>query len=303
MPSAVRPVQPATCDALSPSTAVATLPSKASAILGGGVSALDRIRSDQAGATASLSNAGLTMQAAAQPSGTGGMVWGARLEPGAGPPLANASGPGVTCSRFALPRVASAIAPGRGLPNGNGPMGSGEDFLQTKRLAVSRTAFDRQWERVSHTRLSPRVLTHDATLRRLSRGGAGMAGVEAVNAWANRRIKFTEDAKLYGTADYWAAAQSTLKLRAGDCEDIAIAKMQLLAAMGVARSNMYLTIARDLARRADHALLIVKMDGRHWVLDNSTDRVLDANASYDYQPVFSFSEGHKWLHGATLASR
>lgn len=281
MLTAARPVLPATCETVSASaqaqSAPTLQPSKASAILGVAVSALERMRLDQAAAEAAAT---------------------VNLTPGAGPLPARAATPGVACTGFALPRAVVAIAPGRGLP-----IASGEDFLQTKRLAVAHTAFDRQWARVSQQGLSPQVLARDATLSRFSHGGATMAGVEAVNAWANRRIRFAEDAKLYGTADYWATAQATLKAGAGDCEDIAIAKMQLLAAMGVARSDMYLTIARDLARHADHALLVVRMDGRHWLLDNSTDRVLDASVSYDYQPVLSFSEGRKWLHGATLASR
>ncbi|MGD9664772.1 MAG: transglutaminase-like cysteine peptidase, partial [Novosphingobium sp.] len=89
----------------------------------------------------------------------------------------------------------------------------------------------------------------------------------------------------------------TLKMRKGDCEDIAIAKMQLLAAAGVPRNDMVLTIARDLVRRADHAVLIVKHEGRWLMLDNATDKVLDARYSYDYRPVLSFSENKSWLHG------
>jgi predicted transglutaminase-like cysteine proteinase len=60
---------------------------------------------------------------------------------------------------------------------------------------------------------------------------------------------------------------------------------------------MYLTIARDLARNADHALLIVKQDGRYWVLDNSTNQLLDARESNDYRPILSYSSSGKWLHG------
>lgn len=266
--------------------------SKAAAILGGAASALDRIRMDQAAQASAAMPASLTMAGPAA-----GSVPGVGLSPGAAPlamPLPAVAG--VDCGRFALPKAAIAAAPGR-VPR----LPGSEDFLQTKRLAVSRTAFDRQWERVSRQGLSPRFVDGDAVLSRAARGGATMAAVETVNAWANRRIRFADDAKLFGTADYWATAQATLTRGAGDCEDIAIAKMQLLAAMGVARSDMYLTIARDLARHADHALLVVRMDGRYWLLDNSTDRVLDADASYDYQPVLSFSQGRKWLHGAVLA--
>lgn len=124
-----------------------------------------------------------------------------------------------------------------------------------------------------------------------------MATLAAVNAWANARIRFVEDKVLYGKADYWANASTTLKRGAGDCEDIAIAKMQVLAALGLARDDMSLIIARDLVRKADHALLVVRMDGKNWVLDNSTNQLLDARSSYDYRPIMSFSSSGKWLHG------
>jgi predicted transglutaminase-like cysteine proteinase len=133
----------------------------------------------------------------------------------------------------------------------------------------------------------------------LARGvpGGGVARVTAVNSWTNAHVRYVEDQALYGKADYWAGAQTTLRRRAGDCEDIAIVKMQLLSALGVARSDMYLTIARDLARNADHALLVVKQDGKYWLLDNATDQLLDASQSYDYRPILSYSAGGKWLHG------
>jgi predicted transglutaminase-like cysteine proteinase len=121
--------------------------------------------------------------------------------------------------------------------------------------------------------------------------------IAAINAWTNGTVRYVEDRDLYGQADYWASARTTLKRRAGDCEDIAIAKMQLLAAMGVPRSDMYLTIARDLARNADHAMLVVRFEGEHLLLDNATDEVLDASGSYDYRPILSFNTAQKWLHG------
>lgn len=277
--------------------------SKGSAILGGAVSALEQIRLNQATQARAAGKAAIqasltlpTLPRDTVPVGTG-MVPGAGLSPSAGPLASAGIGPGTSCDRLVLPRATMAFAPGRG-----SPIARGDDFLQTRRLSVSRTAFDGQWARVSGQGVSPRFLARHAELSRLGRGRADFAAVEAVNAWTNRRIRFADDAKLFGSADYWATARATLARSAGDCEDIAIVKMQLLAAIGVARSDMYLTIARDLARRADHALLVVRVDGRYWLLDNSTDRVLDAQASYDYQPVLSFSEGRKWLHGTVLAS-
>lgn len=268
--------------------------SKASALLGGSGSALDRIRLDQA---AQMPPAMLLGQANS-PAG----VPGTGLAPGAAPLATTPTpsfAPGVDCNRLALPRTTGVpFQPGRSvLPGGS------DDFLQTRRLAVSRTAFDQQWDRVSQQGLSAQALRREAGLGGVVPGRATLETVATVNAWANRRIRFVEDAKLFRQADYWAPAQTTLRLGAGDCEDIAIAKLQALAAIGVPRSDMFLTIARDLARHADHALLVVRMDGRFWLLDNSTDRVLDAAESYDYQPVLSFSQNRKWLHGAVLASR
>lgn len=256
---------------------------KSSAILGGQTSALERIMQAQQGLVAASPAPVIpvSLQAARaenfNPAG-GGLV------PAVG---------GVGCSRLSLPKTAAPSGLGRGLGN--------DDFLLTRRLPVSHTAFDAEWSRVSNANLSVRSM-HRMLPRQFLSGGIGLASVERVNAWANQRIRYAEDAKLYGRADYWANAESTLRKRAGDCEDIAIVKLQILAAMGVPRSDMFLTIARDLTRHADHALLVVRIDNRHWVLDNAVDRLLDANDNLDYQPVLSFSTDHKWLHGAiTLA--
>jgi predicted transglutaminase-like cysteine proteinase len=135
-----------------------------------------------------------------------------------------------------------------------------------------------------------------------ARNNVTLATVAKVNSWTNSRIRYVEDRDLYGRPDYWAPASRTLKSRAGDCEDIAIVKMQLLAAIGANRSDMYLTIVRDLVRNADHAVLIVKLNGRHYLLDNSTDRLLDASQANDYRPIFSYANGRKWLHGVTTVA-
>lgn len=262
-----------------PAPALAT--SKAAAILGG-VSAFERIRLEQAASRSPATQLVRADVAVLSPA--------AALAPGSAPS---------PCSRLAMPPAAPALAIAPGLVQ---RLPRSDDFLQTRRLSVSSTPFDQQWSRVSRETLSRRIISGNAVLRRFAVGSVGEEALAAVNAWTNRRVRFVEDSRLYGKADHWAGARTTLQRRAGDCEDIAIAKMQLLAAMGVARSDMYLTIARDLARHADHAVLVVKLGDRHWLLDNATDRVLDAGASYDYQPVLSFSADRKWLHGAVLAA-
>lgn len=170
----------------------------------------------------------------------------------------------------------------------------GGNFLASRRLPVKRTSLDAHWGRVRNASLPAGQVS---SLIGMPAGASSQAKLARVNSWANAHIRYVEDQQLYGTPDYWASAGTTLRKRAGDCEDIAVAKMHMLAAMGVSRQDMYLTIARDLARNADHAVLIVKADGRHWVLDNSTDRLLDASESHDYRPIMSFSSTQKWVHG------
>lgn len=168
-----------------------------------------------------------------------------------------------------------------------------ENFLASKRLRIGRTSFDRDWRRVSDDRIS------SSRFQRLFGEPAGdtMATLTSVNRWVNQAITFTDDIALFGRKDYWAGAERTLALGRGDCEDIALTKMQLLAAAGIPREDMILTIARDLVRNADHAVLIVRRDGQYYMLDNASDEVFDAASSHDYRPVLSFGSSQTWLHG------
>lgn len=246
--------------------------SKSAAILGGEPSQLERIMHQQG----SAASAGLVPEPAAQ----SGIFAGS----------AGCSG----SAQFAFNQPAIArMAPGLALPRPAQPVAPG-DFLSSRRLPVSHTSFDAQWARVSQAAL-PGGLVQGLAL--VSGNGSQLPRIEAVNAWANGRIRYVEDKDLYHKADFWADAGTTLRLRAGDCEDIAILKMQLLAASGVPRDAMFLTIARDLARHADHALLVVRDGGKFWLLDNATNTLIDANAAIDYRPIMSFNQKGKWLHG------
>ncbi len=167
------------------------------------------------------------------------------------------------------------------------------DFLASKRIRIGRTSFEADWQRVSRGSVSKSWA--DRRLGAISRSDAQI--VAAVNAYANRTIRYAEDRELWGKADYWASAKTTFRLGKGDCEDIAIAKMQMLAAMGIKRDDMVLTLAKDLIRRVDHAVLIVRLNGRFVMLDNTTDKLVDASVSQGYRPVLSFGNKQSWLHG------
>jgi predicted transglutaminase-like cysteine proteinase len=256
--------------------------SKASALLGGKVSQLELLRQQQAGV------------APAAPPVVAGFASTGLPEPGAGAALAPGIGH-LGCSadyglavRVALP--ASQVGTAPLLPAVSTP----DTILASKRLAIRSTPFDRDWNRVRGSGLARSVVS--AAVGR-ERGSLSLTSLSAVNTWTNTVIRYAEDRELYGQADRWATAGETLRRRAGDCEDIAIVKMQLLASQGVDRDDMALVIARDLVRGADHAVLVVKVGGQSWLLDNATDQILDASQSYDYRPIISFSAGKKWIHG------
>ena len=252
--------------------------SKSVALLGGQPSALDRIRAVQAAPSAPAPAA--AMPPAAHP---------AELKPLE--PAAGGGRLGSGCSMTSASAVRAAARPQ--------PSYSPQDFLASKRLAIGRTSFDAAWKRVRNERVPANYVR--ALEQKTSGGRQETLGV--VNAWVNRKIAFTDDRDLFGQADYWAGARKTLALGRGDCEDIALTKMQLLAAMGVAREDMVLTIARDLVRNADHAVLIVRDGGRYLMLDNATDAILDASSSHDYRAIISFGQNKAWLHGYQIASR
>jgi predicted transglutaminase-like cysteine proteinase len=245
---------------------IAAQSSKGTAILGGQVSALDQIRLAQQ-ADAADAVFPVTVLVAAEP-------------------VPDALAPALGGIRSYANGCLSPASPPAGALDR-------DDFLASKRLAIERTAFDRDWQRVSGDRISP------TRYRRLVRAAPDddFSAIASVNSWVNRAITFTEDRDLFSRADHWAGAATTLKLRRGDCEDIALTKMQLLAAAGIPREDMILTIARDLVRNADHAVLIVRYDGQYYMLDNATDEVLDASLSHDYRPILSFGSRQTWLHG------
>lgn len=272
----------ADCGALPSSLAPRPLASprglaKSAAILGGQPSALEKMRMAQdGGAIANASHPLLTgitapttqLAPAALPMAAMGFGCGAM-------PQMRAALPQISATSIALPRV---------------PQGA---FLGTERVRVGRTHFDADWKRVANKGLSQRDLT--AAL------GGDMAHDRAallaqVNGWVNRQIRYRSD----GRKDRWADARATLSSRRGDCEDYAILKMQMLAAAGVAREDMMLTLARDTLRRADHAVLLVRHQGAWVMLDMASDRVAPAAQDYGYRPVMSFSAESRYIHGQAV---
>ncbi|HUE78952.1 MAG TPA: transglutaminase-like cysteine peptidase [Sphingomicrobium sp.] len=167
------------------------------------------------------------------------------------------------------------------------------DVFGSVALSVGRTPLDRRWRAVARQRVVGAPASYAASLR----GRDAMARVEAVNRYVNARVQFVDDSRQYRREDFWSAASDTLRRGRGDCEDYAIAKLQMLRAAGFSDRDLYLVVAKDLVRRSDHALLVVRAAGRMLVLDNGTDVILDADDASDYRPVLTFAANGAWTHG------
>lgn len=129
------------------------------------------------------------------------------------------------------------------------------------------------------------------------------AALQEVNSAVNAAIRYREDRALYGQGEYWASAAETFDRGAGDCEDIAIAKMAVLTAMGADPRDLYLIVLRDTRRQLLHAVLAVRSGAELFVLDNVSDAVRPESAVRDYRPLYSVSAAGAWVHGVTLAHR
>ncbi|GAA4725854.1 transglutaminase-like cysteine peptidase [Sphingomonas lutea] len=167
------------------------------------------------------------------------------------------------------------------------------DIFGSVALRVGRTPLTARWRRVESAAIS-------GAPARFAQGLADLdpiARLEAVNRYVNRRVTFTEDRAQHGRADVWSAAADTFARKRGDCEDYAIAKMQMLRRAGFEDRDLYLAIVKDLVTRADHAVLVVRADDRMIVLDNGTEELLDSEALRDYRPILTFNRVSAWTHG------
>ncbi|PJG46951.1 transglutaminase [Sphingobium sp. LB126] len=195
----------------------------------------------------------------------------------------------------AVPQANGFVMPARTFPALSGqlppPRNGQPDVFGSVAMPISRTLLDGKWASVSAA--LPGKGVWSAVLN-AARGSSGQQQVEMINSWVNRRLHFVDDRQ---GGDNWASAARTLQSGAGDCEDYAIAKMKLLEAAGFDRRAMFLVIARDLVRQADHAVLAVRIGGELMILDNMTDRVLPSSGVSDYRPIMSFNAFGRWTHG------
>ena len=168
------------------------------------------------------------------------------------------------------------------------------DVFNSVALSIGRSPLDSRWKAVAGAGVGGNAGAFAAALRDQDI----VSRLEAVNSYVNARVRFVDDRIQFGIADRWLTPSDTLARGRGDCEDFALAKRAMLRAAGVPERDLYLVVLKDLSRRADHAVLVVRADGRFLVLDNGTDRIVDSGDVQDYKPMLTFAAGGRtYTHG------
>lgn len=198
---------------------------------------------------------------------------------------------GVAPASYSAPPVTSAVL--RQLPSDEGIHSGRPDVFGTVALRVGRTPLDARWHAVEHAPVTGSAARFAESFKHAT----PLKQLEAVNWYVNGRVQFEDDVRHFGRADVWSSANDTLRSGRGDCEDYAIAKMQMLRAAGFPDRDLYLVVLRDLVRRADHAVLVARAAGRMVVLDNGTDELVDTDKVSDYRPILTFASYGEWTHG------
>jgi predicted transglutaminase-like cysteine proteinase len=163
-------------------------------------------------------------------------------------------------------------------------------------LLVGHTPEDPKWTRARAEEPSAASGPWAGLVQRARQMGP-LERLAAVNAFVNRKIAYATPEAQYGVTDYWATARESLTSGRGNCTAYAIAKLELLRAAGVPTDDLYLVLVKDLVRRADHAIVAVRLNGGFVILDSGTDAVLSQADVGDYRPILTYGFDRTWIHG------
>ena len=93
--------------------------------------------------------------------------------------------------------------------------------------------------------------------------------VVSVNKRVNKAVRAVTDLDHWSVPDRWDLAEDG----AGDCEDFQLLKRKLLAAAGLPRRAMRMTVVID-EKGEGHAVLTLVTDRGDYILDNKTSEIL-----------------------------
>jgi len=115
-----------------------------------------------------------------------------------------------------------------------------------------------------------------------------------VNQYINKYL-YVLDPINWQQDDYWATPRQFFG-KNGDCEDFAIAKYMSLKHLGFTDKDMRILVLQDLNLNVGHAVLVVFLQGKAWLLDNQIPQIVEASRVKHYKPIFSINAERWWLH-------
>jgi predicted transglutaminase-like cysteine proteinase len=102
--------------------------------------------------------------------------------------------------------------------------------------------------------------------------------IVAINGGVNREIEAVTDQDHWGVVDRWDIPDDGR----GDCEDYVLLKRKRLAAAGIPRRAMPVTVVID-EENAGHAVLMIRTDRGDFILDNKRNAILPwSQTGYTY---------------------
>jgi predicted transglutaminase-like cysteine proteinase len=117
--------------------------------------------------------------------------------------------------------------------------------------------------------------------------------INHVNTLVNQR-PYIDDQKVFGNKGYWEATPVRFLSQGGDCKDYALTKYASLRALGFSDEQMRIAIVKDKIKSVSHAVLIVSLNGKNYVLDNQEKKVKLATEITRYKPIFSINRNNWW---------
>ena len=115
--------------------------------------------------------------------------------------------------------------------------------------------------------------------------------VTRVNEYVNGSIKYKSDQANYGQKDYYASPIETIQKKAGDCEDYAMLKFNILVQeFGMDPNKFSFMYGYAGKNKEPHMVLSYKENGQDYILDNRSNKIVRLDKKDDFQKLFEVED-------------
>lgn len=122
--------------------------------------------------------------------------------------------------------------------------------------------------------------------------------LSAINFRVNN-IQYMHDDVNWGEREYWSTPREMLDRGAGDCEDYAMLKFNLMLAAGYPTEHMFILVGMHNDPYGDdggHAILAFRYLGDIWIMDNNFNSIIPLSDYRTFEPYAAINyEGVQYL--------